>query len=434
MSSTSSESPPPDNGIYQLTIKEILARLKGSLKFSREERTKKDVLICRVLRDASATDVEFLHAAGREKQEGQTRAKAERKRKRADEIGMGRRVAARSEHTGDPPTVADPVEAEPRSTEPLEHHTQSAFLQIPSQDELYSCYRAFYEATSNTAVASAVCGICGREIYQHDSTSVLLDELPNSHRLIPKVPHSQHYLVDEKLFERAGISEDNGEQSVNSCNECLSDLKKAKDVPPRFSLANNLWIGPVPWVLQTLTFPEQLLIALLYPRVYVFKLFPKKYSKDIDLDSLQRGMRGTVSTYDLNLGDTVDMLEGNMLPRRPAILASVLSITFVGLGDLSKHWLRSMFRVRRQAVLDALQWLKENNPKYYGDIVISTERLADLPEDDVPVEVMGVVRQSDDVGVIDRESEGYAPRHDDSDEEERLTGSYFPCSTYRSVD
>ena len=192
-----------------------------------------------------------------------------------------------------------------------------------------------------------------------------------------------------------------------------SDLKKSKDAPPRFSLANDLWIGPIPWVLQTLTFPEQLLIALLYPRVYVFKLFPKKYSKDMDSQSLQRGMKGTVSTYDLNLGDAVDMLEGNMLPRRPDILASVIAITFIGLGDLPKHWLRSMFHVRRQAVLDALRWLKDNNPKYYGEVVISRERLADLPEDNVPVEVMGVVRQSEDVGVLDRESDGYVPRDED---------------------
>jgi hypothetical protein len=32
----------------------------------------------------------------------------------------------------------------------------------------------------------------------------------------------------------------------------------------------------VPWQFQVLTFPEQLLIALLYPWVFMFKLFPKK--------------------------------------------------------------------------------------------------------------------------------------------------------------
>ncbi|EKM53754.1 uncharacterized protein PHACADRAFT_198176 [Phanerochaete carnosa HHB-10118-sp] len=114
----------------------------------------------------------------------------------------------------------------------------------------------------------------------------------------------------------------------------------------------------------------------------------------------------------------VDMLEGDLLPRKPSILASIISVTFIGLGDLPKSWLRSMFRVRRQVVvLNALQWLKANNSRYYGDIKICDERLAELPEDDVPVEVMGVVWQSEETGVINQESEGYVSQDDGGHEE-----------------
>ena len=42
------------------------------------------------------------------------------------------------------------------------------------------------------------------------------------------------------------------------------------------------------------------------------------------------------------------MLHGNLMPRPPAVLASVISVTFIGLGDLPKHWLRTTFRVRRR--------------------------------------------------------------------------------------
>ncbi|KAI5981974.1 hypothetical protein EDD15DRAFT_2111124, partial [Pisolithus albus] len=134
--------------------------------------------------------------------------------------------------------------------------------------------------------------------------------------------------------------------------------------PPRLSLANELWIGEQPWVLKQLTFPEQLLIAHLYPRVYVFKLFPKRSGGTRNISSLQNAMRGNVSTYDHNMDAISDMVDGNLMLRPPAILASLISITFIGVGDLPSKWIRSMFRVRRQAVKQALLWLQENNPKY----------------------------------------------------------------------
>jgi hypothetical protein len=128
----------------------------------------------------------------------------------------------------------------------------------------------------------------------------------------------------------------------------------------------------VPWQLQVLTFPEQLLIALLYPRVFMFKLFPKKIGGVRDASTLQHGMRGNVSTYDMPQEGVSSMLQGKLMPCMPTILASIISITFIGLGDLPRHWMYSTFRVRCQVVFEALQWLKKNNPKYYGDVKISS--------------------------------------------------------------
>ncbi|KAI6033736.1 hypothetical protein BKA83DRAFT_4486808 [Pisolithus microcarpus] len=62
---------------------------------------------------------------------------------------------------------------------------------------------------------------------------------------------------------------------------------------------------------------------------------------------------------------------------------------------------------------EAFQWLKKNNPKYYGAIQISNECLDTLPEDDVPVEISSVIRQTEDVGIIEQESEGYVPQDND---------------------
>jgi hypothetical protein len=38
-----------------------------------------------------------------------------------------------------------------------------------------------------------------------------------------------------------------------------------------------------------------------------------------------------------------------------------------------------------------LQWLKANNPKYYGDITIDEAAIDQLPEDDIPVELLSIV-------------------------------------------
>ncbi|KAI6094776.1 hypothetical protein EV401DRAFT_1881262 [Pisolithus croceorrhizus] len=190
-------------------------------------------------------------------------------------------------------------------------------------------------------------------------------------------------------------------------------MRRQSDKPPRYSLANELWIGDRLWVLQQLTFPEQLLIAHLYPRVYVFKLFPKRSGGVRDVSGLQSAMRGNVTTFDQNMPAIGSMVDGNLMPRRPAILASLITITFIGVGRLPTNWLRTTFRVRREAVRDALVWLRSNNPKYYGCIQISEEHLAYLPMDDVPIEIVSVIRQSDDTGIIDQEAEGYVPQDDD---------------------
>ena len=99
------------------------------------------------------------------------------------------------------------------------------------------------------------------------------------------------------------------------------------------------------------------------------------------------------------------------MPRRPAILASLITVTFIGLGELPKAWIHSTFQVRRRIVWDALLWLKQNNP-YYADIEISTSHLEELPEDNIPGEVMDIIYQLDDIGVIEQESAGYVLQDD----------------------
>ena len=286
------------------------------------------------------------------------------------------------------------------------------FLELPSDAVLKSCYRQFYEATSNAALEHTVCAVCARERgCQLDGVSDFsLDNIPSPTRLVPHRPHPDHTLFDGMLLEPEGVIRRGGRLIAHICRECLGDLKKLSTLPPRFSLANNLWIGPVPVELSSLTFPEQLLIAHLYPRVYVFKLFPK--SGGGSAEGMQRGMRGNVSTYELNVDAMAAMVEGQLMPRPPAVLSSLIAITYIGVGRIPKSWIHSTFRVRRYHVSRALDWLKAHNPKYYGNVTISQHQLDQLPKDDVPTEILGVIRQSNDIGLVDQESSGYV-RTDD---------------------
>ena len=235
--------------------------------------------------------------------------------------------------------------------------------------------------------------------------------LPNKHRLLPRQPHPQHDLYEGLLLEPNGVEGMPANYKVACCGCCLNDLKKNKEVPPRYALANDMWIGHVPWALQVLTMPEQLLISQVYPRVFIFKLFPKKAGRVHDPSQLQRAMRGNVTSYAMDTKGVASMVEGKLLPQRPNILASLISVTYIGPGQLSKAWLLPTFWVRRAVVHEALLWLKANNP-HYASIDVSSANLAELPVDDVPSELTDVMRQTTDVGVLDGENDGYVPEED----------------------
>ncbi|KAL4077870.1 hypothetical protein J3A83DRAFT_4186142 [Scleroderma citrinum] len=77
------------------------------------------------------------------------------------------------------------------------------------------------------------------------------------------------------------------------------------------------------------------------------------------------------------------------------------------------HWTQ-----RTAKGLDSLYLLSEAE-----DIVISTSHLAELPEDNIPEEIIDIICQLDDVGVIEQESAGYVPQDDDEASDMVVDGS-----------
>ena len=188
------------------------------------------------------------------------------------------------------------------------------------------------------------------------------------------------------------------------CFDCLRPLERHR--LPKLSLANNLWIGDIPSELMGLTVPEQLLIARHYPRCYIFKLYPRDVDTHIPSDQLYTGMVGNATLFELNTQEVVEMLNGQRMPSPVQSLASVIAITFMGKKKLPMDWLKKTFRVRRNIVYDALSWLKNNNP-IYADINIDQSRLAELPEDNIPDELMAIICQEEDEDLVEKERESY---------------------------
>ncbi|KAF9238950.1 hypothetical protein BU15DRAFT_88188 [Melanogaster broomeanus] len=131
-------------------------------------------------------------------------------------------------------------------------------------------------------------------------------------------------------------------------------------------------------------------------------------------EHLQHGMAGNVTLYNMNTEAIIEMLEGQLLPQPAAQLASVLAITYIGSKKLPKSWLKSTFRA---------------NNEVYQDIVISSECICCLPEDDIPFEMSAVIRHENDKEVAVRERAGYVPIDDseqDGDSESHLEGNVIP--------
>jgi hypothetical protein len=236
-----------------------------------------------------------------------------------------------------------------------------------------------------------------------------LHSIPNPEKLKPTEPHEAQTLYNGMLLEPTAITIDvQGLKQVALCHGCRKSLESNIMKPPPFSLANGLWIGPRPIELARLTLPEALLVAQVYPRVFICKLWPKD-RRGVHADNVQSGLLGNVTSFEMNTDAIKNMTEGNLMPRRPEVLASLISITIVSKIPLPRSWLKGTFRVRRGAIRTALIWLKTNNPTYYGSIEIDERLLSLLPVDDIPEELVNTIRRETMERCIESENDTYVP-------------------------
>jgi hypothetical protein len=286
-----------------------------------------------------------------------------------------------------------------------EERNFSNFMVVPSSDDEKECYEAFYNSTSNEALSFETCPICGRRrLTREGEKTLILSDSTVAEILTSGRTNDVGSCHDNKVIMRELLDIEGGEVCCWMCLDCLRALERG--VLPKLALANNLWMGDVPSELVGLTIPEQLLIARHYPRCYIFKLFPRDVGVHFPLDQLYSGMAGNASLFELNTQEVIEMLKGQRMPSPVRTLASVIAITFVSSKTLPMDWLKKTFRVRRDVVLRALLWLQRHNP-IYADICVDRSRLEELPEDDIPPELLSIIRQEEDDDVAEHERESY---------------------------
>ncbi|CAG8756726.1 21775_t:CDS:2, partial [Rhizophagus irregularis] len=122
-----------------------------------------------------------------------------------------------------------------------------------------------------------------------------------------------------------------------TCNESFPSI------PKKFSKDNNMDPGKVPDKLRDLTEIEKMLVAQVFPVMSVYRLCGEFASK---------------------------------LPRHP----SLLDMLVIRHQSVSNAEAFRDFKVRRDKVIQALIWLKQNN-RYYANVIIDHEILQSLPID-----------------------------------------------------
>ncbi|KAJ3572998.1 hypothetical protein NP233_g2711 [Leucocoprinus birnbaumii] len=278
------------------------------------------------------------------------------------------------------------------------------FLNVVDDDVIMDAFRRFSQSTGNSALAVISCSVCARRTPQDHITNFHSPtDIPNHTLLKPQIPQPMHSLFEGMLIHgQASEGRD-----ANVCSECLAKLKRNR-LPP-LALANGMWVGDVPFELEVLSLAEKILVARYYSAAYIIKLYPRDASvKYWDTRTLNSGLKGNVSTYPLDTQEISRYMNEEIMPPRSSVLSATIGITFIGPRGFPERTMPDTVKVRRARVRDALVWLKRHNP-LYRDIIVSEERLGQLPIDGVPEEIRSTAKYSTDLDMVMKEHESYVP-------------------------
>lgn len=257
-----------------------------------------------------------------------------------------------------------PIDLTPPA-EPLHRYPPQAVTDLDAAATVNS----FCEDTHPSRFEESGCAVCGQLTLLADLVD--LDEAGCS--LSPLIEPGLVRIERKRSNERiAHVSEPvlDSTHRRACCSSCLKSLRAGRR--PRTALANGLWLGQVPMVLSRLTYAEQCLVARVRSNRCVVRV-----------SCGQSKMMANAISFPLPTAKVYQLL-----PPRREELDDVLAFIFSGVNAPTEEDLgRTPMLVRRNAVADALDWLKLNHCDY-SDLRIDRVALDSYPISGIPVNVI----------------------------------------------
>ena len=231
----------------------------------------------------------------------------------------------------------------------------------------------WYYATDASAICEKSCAVCGELVSASLVSSVLCDSVDMSVLVRPMACVALRpgcpILYGSAVYDRCGA------RFMDCCRTCLNALRIGR-LPAR-ALANGLWTGDIPAQLSALSFVEKLVISKYRHNACVVEVRQGCGTPG------QRKMRANAIIFPQPIAKVYDTLPP---PRED--LDEILAILFVGpCIPTEPDYKRTPLLVRRNRVVQALEWLIANNI-LYRDIRISHDNLNGYAEHEPPVGVL----------------------------------------------
>lgn len=261
--------------------------------------------------------------------------------------------------------------------------------QLLSQEDKDTMIRKFRDATSSNALMKCLCAVCAElhfEKFMHKSLISLKDKqvqlLRKRYTTAELNPFKDDVILDGFMLDPEGVTKDSsGEAYIKCCKYCYTAMYKHNRLP-KFALANNMFIGPVPKELSELTIMEECMLTLRRAKVFILHLndvHEKKSAK------YQRGLKGHIIIH-----PSYPEQLSRKLPHAMDDVVRHVCVLFVGSSPPTKEWLLKYAKpllVRPDKLRAAIVKLREINWCFRG-VEIDHDMLNNMPAEFVaPVRI-----------------------------------------------
>lgn len=185
-----------------------------------------------------------------------------------------------------------------------------------------------------------------------------------------------HPALDGLLLCQEGIVIDHAAAALRLCAQCHSSLNVGS--MPQYALANGVYRGRLPKEFQDMTWVEELACSLYRTWNMVTRLYcGLDDDPAADVKRQPRVLSGNTCACDNGVLDSA-----SVLPRTPANMRDLITVSFIGSGELKSSYMMPVLRVRKPVVWAFLLWSKRYNP-LYAKIDVDPHILDQYPDDNL---------------------------------------------------